>query len=259
MKVGASIVYLLEKNLFRLRGTPTMHENPPTIRRLVLPFIVAVAGFFGTSYIGYLAIEDLVSNQRKEAQARSTVVELQNLISLAVGAETGQRGFILTGKDYYLKPYRAAVEAMPQTLARLRQSFNGDPAQLARLASFEEFQKNKFAELAQSIDVRKISGFDAAQKIVLTDQGRNYMQQMRADVKAMTLGENQKLERRIASANQSAASAIQTIIITGIANAGLLFLLSWSCAPTPGRVWRRRAKSRKHRTSSTATTTNRRR
>src|SRR3569833_2796287 len=106
MKVGATIVYLLEKNLFRLRGTPTMHDNPPTIRRLVLPFIVAVAGFFGTSYIGYLAIEDLVSNQRKEAQARSTVVELQNLISLAVGAETGQRGFILTGKDYYLKPYR---------------------------------------------------------------------------------------------------------------------------------------------------------
>src|SRR3569833_1837658 len=100
MKVGASIVYLLEKNLFRLRGTPTMHENPPTIRRLVLPFIVAVAGFFGTSYIGYLTIEDLISNQRKKAQARSTVVVLQKQNNQTEGAETGQRGFILTGKDY---------------------------------------------------------------------------------------------------------------------------------------------------------------
>lgn len=194
-------------------------------RYITLPFLIALLGAVGTSYFGYRAVDDLITNQRSEQGARVTVLELETLLRLAINAETGQRGFLITGMDRYLLPYRNSVSEMPKIVDDLRRDLSHDPAQLKRLESFERVRARKFAELAETIELRRTAGFEAAQKVVQTDAGRNLMLQMRADVAEMQRIENERLEARIADSVQSAASATVTILLAGFLNIGLLVLI----------------------------------
>lgn len=194
-------------------------------RHITVPFLVAILGAIGTSFFGYRAVNDLITNHRSEDGARVTALELETLMRLAINAETGQRGFIITGTDRYLKPYRDSVRELPEVIDQLQRGLSHDPAQLKRLESFKRHQKLKFAELEESINVRRTAGFEAAQKIVLTDAGRNYMTQMRGDVAEMTRIENERLDARIARSGESATRAAITILFAGFLNTGLLVLV----------------------------------
>lgn len=202
-----------------------MHQpSYPGFNRLLLPFLLAALGLVLTAYIGKDAVDDLIGNQRSEASARATVLELQNLMTQALNAETGQRGFIITGGEHYLLPYEKALRDVPKSLMKLQQEFSGDAQQLARLDSFRQQQKLKFAELAQTIETRRTAGFEAAQRLVLTDRGRDHMLRMRADVDAMLQSENRKLNTRIAESGRSAEQAVRTILFAALVNLGLLAL-----------------------------------
>src|SRR4051794_5734327 len=79
--------------------------------------------------ITILIINGIVStwNIRKAAENNGLVVDslevisdLQALISTATDAETGQRGFLITGNDAYLQPFVDAVEKLGSITARLK-------------------------------------------------------------------------------------------------------------------------------------------
>ncbi|TFW09853.1 hypothetical protein E4K72_03830, partial [Oxalobacteraceae bacterium OM1] len=191
-------------------------------RRLVATLMLALCGMAVTAWLGYGAVQQLVDNQQDETRARATALGLQGLMALALNAETGQRGYVITGVERYLLPYNAALNDMPTALGTLRRSLHDDAHQLARLEAFERVQKLKFAELAESIAARREQGFTAAQQIVQTYRGSSYMAEMRSIVTDMTQAENDKLQARTAASETSAVRAGHTILIAGLLNAGLL-------------------------------------
>lgn len=78
------------------------------------------------------------------------------LLSSLKGAETGQRGFLLTGQDRYLDLYRQALTEVPGTLDRLADSMSGlRPDQAERLKGLRPLVKDKLDELGQTIQVRR--------------------------------------------------------------------------------------------------------
>ena len=104
------------------------------------------------------------------------------LFSSLKDAETGQRGFLLTGDDHYLEPYLRAVRRIPGSLDALlgAEGRRPLPGQLQRIESLKPLVLDKLDELAQTIELRRSKGFDAALAMVRSDRGKGEMDRIRA-------------------------------------------------------------------------------
>src|SRR5262245_44147483 len=110
------------------RGGP--HEgNAPSPRRpgaTWLP-VKTIAGFAAATLavvvilvLSYRAYEDRTAGARRLTQILTTTQQLEALRATLTGAETGQRGFLLTASDRYLEPYNEAVLLVPRELEEAR-------------------------------------------------------------------------------------------------------------------------------------------
>jgi signal transduction histidine kinase/CHASE3 domain sensor protein len=188
-------------------------------------FLLASAVFIAAGIMNYQATQILVANQRLHVRQRDVLLELQNLLRLALNAETGQRGYVITGRDSYLEPYESARRQLPQDLARLRDELAGDAGQFGRLETVMALEQAKLDELALSIAARRERGFEAAQAIVLTNQGKETMDRLRAAVAQMQAIENDRLDARMRQSAHSAEQAFRSVIVAGALDAALLLLL----------------------------------
>ena len=111
----------------------------------------------------------------QEIQDASTAL-LLNLVD----AETGQRGFLLTGRDEYLEPYNRAVSVIPGILGQLRQASVSREVEAGLVNALEPLVARKLEELAKTIDLRRTGGEAAAMAEVDTGRGKAMMDQIRA-------------------------------------------------------------------------------
>ncbi len=153
---------------------------------------------------------------------QSTVSGINALLLALTNAETGQRGFLLTGKDGYLNPYRQARVDIPRLLKALRLATRSRPDQAQRIESLIPLIDKKLAELALTIDLRRDQGFDAALVVVLTDRGRMLMHQMRADCAEILAVTNTRLAEY---SKQARASEDEGALISILGGACLFLLL----------------------------------
>jgi signal transduction histidine kinase/CheY-like chemotaxis protein len=136
-------------------------------------------------------------------------------LNLAVRrAETGERGYLLTGKDSYLAPYNDAVDNVNFLQGELQRQTADNPAEQARLHILSPIVQHKMEELAQAVALRRDVGFDAALRIVQTDVGRDFMQEIETTLAAMTADEHDLLTQRLAT--QSSRSAwVRGLVLSG--------------------------------------------
>jgi len=112
-------------------------------------------------------------------RTRQLLEHTENLLSTAKDAETGQRGFLLTGDDQYLAPYNAAVTAAPLELSQLRTLSNGLPTVRPRIDALDGLVQEEFAQLNDLIVLRRSQGFQAALEVIRTNRGKNTMDDIR--------------------------------------------------------------------------------
>ena len=110
--------------------------------------------------------------------AQSVEIEL-------LSAETGQRGYVLTGKQSYLDPYHRAVADLPAILDGLDGMPIVDPSLPGYIADLREMTRLKLAELAETIRLYDTQGRDASVALVRTDAGQQYMDNLRVDLDAI--------------------------------------------------------------------------
>jgi PAS domain S-box-containing protein len=195
-------------------------------RRLVFSFLVAVPVIFATGIVGYRALDTLVRDQQDRIDARLVAIQVETLLSLTTQAETGQRGYVITGRESYLQPYEDAKQKIGQTVNSLRKAFAASPGELRRLDEIESLQRQKFAELQESIDTRRERGFEAAQAIVLSDRGKLLMDAIRADVHGLEQAQAAQLDQHIARSEKSVRQAYLILTMSGLLNAGLMVFLT---------------------------------
>ncbi len=198
---------------------------PLSAMRLLIAFALVIGAFAGTAYLQYRAIENILQDQRNRVAQRLITVELQKLLTLAIDAETGQRGFIITGQDEYLAPYYQALQAIPTSISTLEKFLSHDPGQLNQLREIERLQQAKLEELEKSLRTRKEQGFSAAQALVMTNSGKAYMDDMRQRLTMVQQVEDAKLEKRIAQFERSAEQAFAALGVAAFINISLLLLL----------------------------------
>ena len=135
---------------------------------------------------------------------RTAIVDLQNLI---LDAETGQRGYLLTGNPAYLKPYLEARQNSEAQLAGLMSIMNGDPLQKADTSKLAPIITAKLVELQQTIDLANANKRDEALARVKTNFGQALMAQARQLFSMML----QRSEERVDAAVRDEQQSISTL------------------------------------------------
>src|SRR6267143_749832 len=138
--------------------------------------------------------------------------ETEAFLSLLKDAETGQRGFVITGDRHYLAPYDAAQALVGRQLERLG-GLTGEMAdQHARVAALETLVRRKLDELRETITAREGAGFEAAARIVATGRGMHLMDEIRSVIDEMR-GEEAGLlvERRAVAAREARLTTATTL------------------------------------------------
>jgi signal transduction histidine kinase len=130
--------------------------------------------------------------------------QLVRVLSLVQSAETGQRGYLLTGRGDYLGPYAMAVDQLPPNLDHLAELISDNPKQVNAVVELRQLVKQKLDELRSTIDQDKAGNHDAALAIVNNDTGYRLMMEIRQKILAMQDEENTLLASRQAGAERSA-------------------------------------------------------
>jgi methyl-accepting chemotaxis protein len=158
------------------------------------------------------------------AHTHQVLERLEDVLSTLKDAEAGQRGYLITGEERYLEPYKAARASIDQKLKgsnpdALRTLTKDNPNQQRRLDALEPLVDSKFAELMETIELRKDKekGFDAALKVVLTDKGKNVMDEIRRKLGEMRDEELTLLETRSSEAKSSSETTKSTIVFGTLA------------------------------------------
>jgi diguanylate cyclase (GGDEF)-like protein len=115
------------------------------------------------------------------------IVELRNAMTALVDLETGQRGYLLTGDETYLRPYEAGSFNLDPALHRLAELFRGDPPILAQIDDVAQLAHAKQEELARAVALRKSGDAAAALAIVMAGEGERLMQEFRDKTNALTV------------------------------------------------------------------------
>ncbi|GAB5520740.1 MAG: hypothetical protein RhofKO_29910 [Rhodothermales bacterium] len=159
-------------------------------RKISFGYVLALALAIGIGTIAYTSISSLNQTAGWVTHTYEVLAELETIESGLKDAETGQRGYLLTGNPKYLDPYNSAREVVDEAVAQIWKLTSNIPAQQERIGQLEPLIEAKFNELQETIDLRREAGFEAALAVVLTDQGKVVMDQMRG-----LLGEMESTER----------------------------------------------------------------
>jgi signal transduction histidine kinase len=179
--------------IFRIASSEGSGRQLPLAVGFVLLLVIAAASVL------------LVFSSRRQVGLVAHTQEVQTktfrLLALVEDAETGQRGYLLTGNELYLDRYTTGVAAGSAAIDDLQTLTHDNEDQQREIGKLRPLVDAKLAELAQTIDLRRSGDTAAALAIVDSNTGRDLMQQIRASIDRVLGEENRLLAERIAGAN----------------------------------------------------------
>ena len=187
------------------------------VEPVVVLSLTAVLLFFVVSgAIAYLNLRTISDDNERISHSHDVIEALQKVLSSAQDAETGQRGYLLTGNETYLEPYASAVVDLPTQLDRIAGLTRDDPVQQQHVGPLRAYVTAKLAELKQTIDLRRAGGLAEALSIVNTDSGKSSMDAIRNQLGVMGLEEETLRVRRLEEMGSAQRNAIGSSIISGV-------------------------------------------
>ena len=188
-------------------------------RKVTFGFAVALVCLGIVCVMSYLNVVRLREHAAWVEHSHEVLEGLQVVLAAATDCETAERGYVITGEDSYLQPYRQSLTLIDTRLTGLRQLTADNPAQRERVAAVASLVTSRLSELNTVIQLRTRRGFAAAQSEVLTGKGKEVHDQLRALVAQTSAVEVSLLNERAATTNRS-VSYTKAVIVGG----GLLAL-----------------------------------
>lgn len=165
-------------------------------QKIVVGFGLTSSLIVIVSLSGYYSAFRLREANHKELHAKKVLTKLEEVLAEITDAETGQRGYLLTGKPRYLEPYKKAIDKVEDDLKQLQALTADNLYHQKKLDIVVPLIDEKFTELQQTINVRNQQGLDAALEIVNTNQGKLIMDQIREVFSKMKAEEERLFQAR---------------------------------------------------------------
>jgi PAS domain S-box-containing protein len=184
--------------------------------------VIAAVAIGALLVVGNFVLSVGQTRQLRDESARvlhsnELLLALDDVLTLAKDAETGQRGYVITGQAEYLGPYHDAVGSINAQMDALARLIAGDPVHEALMVDVRRHVDAKLGELALTIGLRERKGFDVTKEVIALGSGRAEMDALRAAVAAMARHETELLLAREATADRSFRFAVASEAAAGVA------------------------------------------
>jgi CHASE3 domain sensor protein len=147
----------------------------------------------------YLAVTHLKQVEKSAAlilESSALQAELSGLLKDVTDMESGQRGYLLTGDAAYLQPYTDAKSRIEMDSANLRTELSNRTQREQLLESqLESLAKSKQAEMERSISLRQQGYRRRSFKLIDTDEGKGYMDEIRRIASSLSSSESSNFAR----------------------------------------------------------------
>ncbi len=188
-------------------------------RNLLIGFGASLLLLIISSAASWISIHNLFSSAGLVDHTNTVVARLEQALSVMKDAETGQRGFLITGKEEFLEPYVGSHEKARVLIDEIRTMTTDNPAQQQRIVKLEQLITKRFGRLQEVIDKKKATSVVNLEDML---QGKIFMDSVRLMVKEMTISENALLKARTEKLNRFSentpilivAAAFLAILIT---------------------------------------------
>jgi PAS domain S-box-containing protein len=197
-------------------------------RRIIVLLALIIVG----SSVAVFALRlKAIQANREMMRYLDAIVDLQATLASVTDAETGQRGYLLTGDESYLRPYVDGVRSVQHNLLELHDDAVEGDLSIDEVAQLSTLVNRKFEELEKVIDLRRRSGMAAAVDEVNTHSGKNLMDSIRTQIDHMTQHE----ETYLAANNRN---------VELLTRAGNLIVGAWTILNLAALIWAYRRTNR---------------
>lgn len=201
----------------------------------------ALLFFLITGALTYSNMVALRADTAKVVHTHDVITELGNLLSATQDAETGQRGFLLTGDNRYLEPYQDAIARAEGSVNAIQSLTRDNPTQQLALRRLKPRLAARFAELRETIELRRARGVSSALDVVGTDRGKVQMDAVRAQIDAMRAEERRLRVSRLQQMDTAYSTATLSGVLAAILGIGLTlavgFLVHRSTLARQRQTW----------------------
>lgn len=211
--------------------------KPFAIPRMAISLPLAVLAAAFLIFINEASFRKSTEAAASIEEAQQTRGAINKLLQHMLDAETGQRGYLLTGDARYLEPYNAALADIDHNLDTLRQLFTPYREQLAEFGLMSRHVSRKLAEMDLSVRMRKEGNEDAWKFVLTTDVGKEHMEAIREQSAKLAAGSVSKMEQgqdQIRRSLQLSRIGVATVALAGLL-AFYMYLLQTKALLASGR------------------------
>jgi len=159
------------------------------------------------------------------SHTQQVLSRIDRVLLTVTNAETGQRGYLLTGDPSYLAPFAGAEANIHDALSELRRLIGDNGAQDGRFRELVPAVKSKMDELRHTIELARAGRREDALNEVRTGRGQRDMQHIRTITEAMIGDEQQLLHERL---NEQRQTETQLALSFGAGIFITIALLLWA-------------------------------
>jgi signal transduction histidine kinase len=195
----------------------------------VLPLLLlaGVIIVFLNAWWAFQAVRTLATNALWLAHSWQVVHQVERVLGSVVNAETGERGYLISGLDSYLEPYTAARQELPGELDHLQALTSDNPTQQDRIRDLRATVDRRMLVLQRAIEMRSHGGPDIAAPLLVGGPGKIEMDRTRALCDAMEAEEDRLLAIRTVSMNNSTQHAQVAVVVASTLDFLLILFAFW--------------------------------
>ncbi|HPI04954.1 MAG TPA: response regulator [Saprospiraceae bacterium] len=182
-------------------------------RNLIAGYGLSIMLLIVSAVASYISITNLLDSARLVNHTNDVTYKIENVLSILKDAETGQRGFLLTGQEMFLDPYNGAYVKAMSSIEEVKDLTGDNPVQQENCNQLKNITQKRFNFLTSAINLKR-SGGDVPDSLLIA--GSAHMKTARKLIESMKQEENRLLDIRTGKLNQFTRSTPILILLASL-------------------------------------------
>jgi signal transduction histidine kinase/CHASE3 domain sensor protein len=179
------------------------------------------------AWLAFRSVRILNESQYWVAHTWQVINAFERIMGSMKDAETGNRGYLLTGDPAYLEPYTRALRDLPEEFRQVLALTDDNPQRQAQISKMRAVVNQRLQALQIGIDQRRSGNTNEAELLIQSGTGKSEMDTLRAMANSMQDAERQLLAQRTAHSDSAKAHSQLTILLVSIIDVLLIVLVFW--------------------------------
>jgi PAS domain S-box-containing protein len=203
---------------------------------------LVIVVLLANGWLSYRAVRTLIANEQWVTHTHQVLENLTTVLSTLKDAETGERGYVISGDTAFLEPYHSAIQQIDPHIQNLKNLMADNPRQLERLPVLERLIATRIDALKQGIALQDAGKTQAARELIAAGAGKKAMDDIRQLIDTMAGEENRLLGERMEDSRASQRDTKATFIVANLV--AMSFLLATGVVILQGVLDRKRTEDR---------------